>query len=40
MGIIVSFIDEVLSNPTDEEVISNVKQNVNKMMKDLPLFKD
>lgn len=40
MGIIVSFIDEVLSNPTDEEVISNVKKNVNKMMKDLPLFKD
>lgn len=40
MGIIVSFIDEVLSNPTNEEVINSVKQNVNKMMKDLPLFKD
>ncbi|NNE03335.1 MAG: serine hydroxymethyltransferase [Eudoraea sp.] len=40
MGIIVSFIDEVLSNPADEGVISNVKENVNKMMKDLPLFKD
>jgi glycine hydroxymethyltransferase len=40
MGIIVSFIDEVLSNPANEEIISSVKQNVNKMMKDLPLFKD
>jgi len=39
MGIIVSFIDEVLSNPTNEDVINSVKQNVNKMMKDLPLFK-
>jgi glycine hydroxymethyltransferase len=40
MAIIVSFIDEVLSNPGNEEVIIRVKENVNKMMKKRPLFKD
>ena len=38
MGIIVSFIDEVLSNPENEEVISKVKENVNAMMKKRPLY--
>ncbi len=38
MKIIVSFIDEVLSHPNDEEVISGVKENVNKMMRKRPLF--
>ncbi len=38
MGIIVSFIDEVLSNPENEEVISRVKENVNAMMMKRPLF--
>ncbi|WP_297762282.1 serine hydroxymethyltransferase [uncultured Muriicola sp.] len=38
MKIIVSFIDEVLSHPKDEEVISGVKENVNKMMRKRPLF--
>jgi len=40
MKIIVSFIDEVLSHPNDEEVILGVKENVNKMMKERPLFID
>ncbi|WP_281278396.1 serine hydroxymethyltransferase [Muriicola soli] len=38
MGVIVSFIDEVLSNPENEEVISRVKENVNTMMRKRPLF--
>ncbi|MEY8022038.1 serine hydroxymethyltransferase [Muriicola sp. SD30] len=38
MGIIVSFIDEVLSNPENEDVISRVKENVNAMMRKRPLF--
>jgi glycine hydroxymethyltransferase len=38
MAIIVSFIDEVLSNPENEEVIDRVKENVNAMMKKRPLF--
>ncbi len=38
MGIIVSFIDEVLSNPENEDVIARVKENVNAMMKKRPLF--
>jgi glycine hydroxymethyltransferase len=38
MKIIVSFIDEVLSHPNDEEVTLRVKENVNKMMKKRPLF--
>lgn len=40
MQIIVSFIDEVLSNPNDEKVILEVKGNVNKMMNKRPLFTD
>ncbi|MEZ2414070.1 serine hydroxymethyltransferase [Muriicola sp. E247] len=38
MGIIVSFIDEVLSNPENDDVISRVKENVNAMMRKRPLF--
>ncbi len=38
MRIIVSFIDEVLSHPNDEDVLLGVKENVNKMMKKRPLF--
>ncbi len=40
MGIIVSFIDEVLTHPNDEEKIKRVKENVNKMMMNRPLFND
>jgi len=40
MGIIVSFIDEVLMHPNDEEKIKRVKENVNKMMMSRPLFND
>jgi len=35
---IVDLIDEVLMNPEDEKVISNVKEKVNKMMEEFPLF--
>ncbi len=38
MGIIVSFIDEVLSNPENEEIIARVRENVNAMMRKRPLF--
>ena len=38
MKVIVSFIDEVLTHPNDEEVILAVKNNVNKMMEKRPLF--
>ena len=38
MKVIVSFIDEVLTHPNDEEVILGVKNNVNKMMEKRPLF--
>lgn len=37
---IVDLIDEVLMNRTNETSIQNVKTKVNKLMKDLPLFKD
>ncbi len=37
---IVDLIDEVLMNRTNETVISGVKQKVNKLMKEFPLFKD
>jgi glycine hydroxymethyltransferase len=40
MGIIVSFIDEVLMHLNDEEKIKRVKENVNKMMMSRPLFND
>lgn len=35
---IVGFMDEVISNIEDKEVISKVRAQVNEMMKDLPLF--
>jgi glycine hydroxymethyltransferase len=35
---IVDLIDEVIMNIEDEKIIGDVKQEVNKMMKDLPLF--
>jgi glycine hydroxymethyltransferase len=39
MGIIVNLIDEVISNIDNETIIASVGNRVNKMMKDLPLFK-
>jgi glycine hydroxymethyltransferase len=38
MGTIVDMIDEVITNIDKEEVIVAVRQRVNQMMKDLPLF--
>ncbi|WP_372945399.1 serine hydroxymethyltransferase [Muriicola sp.] len=38
MGIIVSFIDEVLSNPENDEIINRVRENVNAMMRKRPLY--
>ncbi|MGQ7868793.1 serine hydroxymethyltransferase [Sunxiuqinia sp. sy24] len=38
MAIIVDLIDEVLSDVENEAVITSVREKVNKMMKDLPLF--
>lgn len=38
MEIIVDMIDEVISNIDDDKVIESVKQRVNSMMKDFPLF--
>ncbi|WP_159517095.1 serine hydroxymethyltransferase [Sunxiuqinia indica] len=38
MPIIVDLIDEVLSDVENEAVITSVREKVNKMMKDLPLF--
>ena len=35
---IVELIDTVLSSPEDENVIKSVKAEVNKTMKDYPLF--
>jgi len=35
---IAALIEEVLNSPTDETVISSVRQRVNAMMKDYPLF--
>ena len=35
---IVDLIDEVISNIENEKVIASVKERVNKMMKDFPLF--
>jgi glycine hydroxymethyltransferase len=35
---IVELIDEVIMNIEDEKIIRNVKQTINKMMKDYPLF--
>lgn len=38
MKTIVAFIDEVLSSPEDETVLSSVKERVNNLMKDRALF--
>lgn len=38
MGEIVEMIDTVLSNPTNEQVIKAVREKVNGVMKDYPLF--
>jgi glycine hydroxymethyltransferase len=38
MSTIVDLIDEVITHPEEEEVIVKVKENVNKLMKNLPLF--
>ena len=38
MPVIVDLIDEVISNLDNEEVILSVRQRVNAMMSDLPLF--
>lgn len=38
MPVIVDLIDEVLSDVENEAVIKSVREKVNKMMKDLPLF--
>jgi len=35
---IVDLIDEVIMNIEDEKIIRNVKQKINRMMKDYPLF--
>jgi glycine hydroxymethyltransferase len=38
MGVIVDYIDEVISNIDNEAVIKKVGENVVKMMKSFPLF--
>jgi glycine hydroxymethyltransferase len=38
MGTIVDFVDEVISNINNEGVIASVKNRVNKLMHDFPLF--
>lgn len=38
MGEIVEMIDTVLSNPTDEKTMKAVREKVNSVMKDYPLF--
>lgn len=38
MGKIVEFIDYILSNPENETAIKSVREKVNNMMKDYPLF--
>lgn len=38
MGDIVEMIDTVLANPEDEKVISSVREKVNAMMADYPIF--
>jgi glycine hydroxymethyltransferase len=40
MAIIVDYIDEVLSNPEDERVSVSVKERVNKLMSNRPLFQE
>ena len=38
MSVIVDLIDEVITHPEEEEVIVKVKEKVNKLMNNLPLF--
>ncbi|MEK6154292.1 serine hydroxymethyltransferase [Flavobacteriaceae bacterium 3-367] len=38
MSLIVDFIDEVLTHPEDEAVLAKVREQVNELMKDKPLF--
>ncbi|PTN08078.1 serine hydroxymethyltransferase [Mangrovibacterium marinum] len=38
MPVIVDLIDEVLTNPDNEEVIASVRKRVNQLMEGLPLF--
>ncbi|MBD5214777.1 MAG: serine hydroxymethyltransferase, partial [Bacteroidales bacterium] len=38
MGEIVEMIDTVLSNPEDQKTIDSVRQKVNTMMADRPMF--
>jgi glycine hydroxymethyltransferase len=38
MAAIVDLIDEVITHPEEEEVVVKVKEKVNKLMKNLPLF--
>ena len=38
MNAIVDLVDEVITNFEDEAVLASVKEKVNTMMKDLPLF--
>ena len=38
MRLVAELIDEVLSDPENEKVISNVREKVNATMKNYPLF--
>lgn len=38
MKVIVDMIDRILSNPDDENVITEVKKEVNAMMHQRPMF--
>ncbi|RLD64060.1 MAG: serine hydroxymethyltransferase [Bacteroidetes bacterium] len=38
MGIIVELIDDVITNIEDEKIINSVKEKVNNLMKDFPIF--
>jgi len=38
MPIIVDLVDEVISNINNESVIDSVRERVNEMMAELPLF--
>jgi glycine hydroxymethyltransferase len=38
MPLIVDLIDEVISNPDDDKVITSVREKVNKLMENFPLF--
>ena len=38
MSVIADLVDEVIMNPEDEKVASQVKQKVNELMSHRPLF--